>query len=150
LILIVLSLAFTDLRIFHSLHLKLNPHQITRSYYKGANGIILVYDVTKRESFSNVGYWIRNIQEAVTAENMPAIILVANKTDLPGEVAAEDGAAKAEEHGIKFFECSAKSGVNVNDGMTECATDALQRKLIAAGIIPNPEDATGKKKCVVQ
>eukprot|EP00456_Euglypha_rotunda_P011761 TRINITY_DN13161_c0_g1_i1.p1 TRINITY_DN13161_c0_g1~~TRINITY_DN13161_c0_g1_i1.p1 ORF type:complete len:158 (-),score=14.26 TRINITY_DN13161_c0_g1_i1:10-483(-) len=71
---------------------------ITRQYYKGAMGIILVYDVTDRKSFEHVSYWMSNIDN-YASENV-CRILVGNKVDLETrEVKTEEGEALADEIG---------------------------------------------------
>ena len=57
---------------------------ITRNYYKGADGIILIYDITNEESFNNVKHWINSIKEAIDSseESRYVIILIGNKLDL--------------------------------------------------------------------
>ncbi|WFD18566.1 hypothetical protein MCAP1_000770 [Malassezia caprae] len=74
--------------------------QITRSYYKGAAGCLLVYDVTERETFNHVLSWLRDVREQ--ADEHATIALVGNMADLPSterSVTTEEGAALAQEHG---------------------------------------------------
>ena len=88
---------------------------ITKNYYKGANGIILIYDVTNLQTFENVKNWITQIREE--ANKNVVIFLAGNKADLPEEsraVQKEDGQKMAEEYNIPFQETSAKNGVNIN------------------------------------
>ena len=89
---------------------------ITKNYYKGANGIILIYDVTNIQSFENVKNWIAQIKEEA---NPNAIIYLAgNKIDVNESekaVKTEDGKKIADELTIKFYETSAKNGINVNE-----------------------------------
>ena len=83
------------------------------SYYRGASGILLVYDVTYEDSFQSVGMWLDGIKKSAP-ENVQVIIL-GNKTDLTEtrEVSTERGRMMAEEHGLKFMETSAQTGENV-------------------------------------
>ena len=89
---------------------------ITKNYQKGANGIILIYDVTNIQSFENVKNWIAQIKEEA---NPNAIIYLAgNKIDVNESqkaVKTEDGKKIADELTIKFYETSAKNGINVNE-----------------------------------
>ena len=56
---------------------------ITKNYYKGSDGIILMYDITKRESFDNVGAWIESIKDSIgKLNNQYTVILLGNKLDL--------------------------------------------------------------------
>lgn len=77
-------------------------HRITTAYYKGANGIVLVYDVNDRKGFDNVGYWMNNIQQ--NSQQMPAMLLVGNKIDLPNRaVSPEEGLAAASQYHCRFL-----------------------------------------------
>lgn len=76
-------------------------------------GIILMYDISKRESFDNLKYWLKSIKEI--SEVIP-IILVANKNDVEDRlVSTEEGAALAKEFNLSFVEASAKADVNVQE-----------------------------------
>jgi Ras-related protein Rab-8A len=96
-----------------------NFHKITTSYYKGAQGILLVYDVTDRKTLENVEYWIKNIKSH--ASDTVQIALIGNKTDVRvsehhniTHCATERGQAVATKFGIPFFETSAKDSMNVD------------------------------------
>ncbi|KAG5175459.1 ras related protein PiYpt1 [Tribonema minus] len=86
---------------------------ITASYYRGAHGIIVVYDVTDRESFNNVKQWLTEI-ERYACENVNKL-LVGNKSDLEAKraVTTEEGKEFADSIGIEFLETSAKNADNV-------------------------------------
>lgn len=87
---------------------------ITQSYYKGAHAIIVVYDITDRESFQTLDGWFEQLKQHAR-ENV-VYILVGNKADLQGrQITYEEGEAYAEELGILFFETSAKTDVGVTD-----------------------------------
>ncbi|XP_010679883.3 ras-related protein RAB1BV, partial [Beta vulgaris subsp. vulgaris] len=78
---------------------------ITTAYYRGAMGILLVYDVTDESSFNNIRNWIRNIEQHAS-DNVNKI-LVGNKADMDESkraVPTAKGQALADEYGIKFFE----------------------------------------------
>ncbi|KAJ6727325.1 DRAB5-RELATED [Salix purpurea] len=85
------------------------------SYYRGAHGIILVYDVTRRETFENLSdIWAKEVE--LYSTNHDCIkILVGNKVDRDSEraVSREEGMALAQQHKCSFFECSAKTSENV-------------------------------------
>ena len=83
-------------------------HTITTSYYRGAMGIMLVYDITNAKSFDNIAKWLRNIDEHAN-EDVERMIL-GNKCDMEDKrvVSKERGDAIAKEHNIKFLETSAK------------------------------------------
>ena len=87
---------------------------ITKTYYKGAHGIILTYDVTDETSFKNIKNWIKQIEQ--NAQNNVCKVLVGNKCDKPDrKVSEEEGKALAEEYKMSFFETSAKTNQNVNE-----------------------------------
>eukprot|EP01129_Flabellula_baltica_P005503 TRINITY_DN19_c1_g1_i1.p1 TRINITY_DN19_c1_g1~~TRINITY_DN19_c1_g1_i1.p1 ORF type:complete len:202 (+),score=46.52 TRINITY_DN19_c1_g1_i1:48-653(+) len=94
---------------------------ITRSYYRGAHGIMLVYDVTNEESFANIDYWLKEVDK-FASPNVHKI-LVGNKNDLVDErvVSEEDGRQLAASMDIKFLETSAKEATNVNEAFTQMA-----------------------------
>ena len=88
---------------------------ITKNYYKGAHGIILIYDVTYRNTFESIRNWISIISQE--ASEKITIYLVANKIDLENErkVEREEGENLAKELGLPFMEVSAKDGINVDE-----------------------------------
>jgi small GTP-binding protein len=94
-------------------------HKITTSYYGGANGIMLVYDISDKSSFNNVEYWIRNIKQH--ASSNVHVALIGNKIDLrpttttsdKQAISYETGAALASKHSVPYFETSAKDATNV-------------------------------------
>lgn len=86
---------------------------ITKSYFRGSHGMLLVYDVTDRTSFANCQEWIRCVEES---EGQDCIVfLVANKVDHPGkhQVTEDEGVALADEFGVQFFKTSAKRDVGI-------------------------------------
>ncbi|KAF9001733.1 ras-domain-containing protein [Cyathus striatus] len=107
---------------------------ITRSYYRGAAGCLLVYDVTSRKSFQNARSWLADVREH--ADPHLTCILVGNKVDLCEnpetggkyrEVTTEEAALWAQEEGLLFVEASAKSGQNVELAFVEAARDILAK-----------------------
>jgi len=100
---------------------------ITTAYYRGAMGILLVYDVTDEASFNNIRNWIRNIEQHA-ADNVDKI-LIGNKCDMVREkvVDSSRGQALADEYGIKFYETSAKTNTNVVESFTAIAKDIKKR-----------------------
>ncbi|URD76696.1 ras-related protein [Musa troglodytarum] len=100
---------------------------ITSSYYRGAHGIIVVYDVTDQESFNNVKQWLNEI-DRYASENVNKL-LVGNKCDLTDDrvVSYETGKAFADEIGIPFLETSAKDSTNVEKAFMTMAADIKDR-----------------------
>jgi len=94
---------------------------ITSSYYRGAHGIIIVYDITDKESFDNVRQWLFEI-DRYASENV-CKLLVGNKSDLSNKRAVECDQAKAfaDELTIPFLETSAKNATNVEQAFLTMA-----------------------------
>ena len=86
---------------------------ITRTYYKGAIGALLVYDITRKETFTHVTKWLEEVKS--NSSKQITIILIGNKKDLEDkrQVSYEEGEALAKENGLMFLETSAKTAYNV-------------------------------------
>merc|ERR1712066_1043842 len=100
---------------------------ITSSYYRGAHGIIVVYDVTDKESFNNVKHWMQEIDKyAADGVNK---LLVGNKCDLSSKKVVSHDEAKelADSLGIQFMETSAKNAHNVEQAFQAMAREIKQR-----------------------
>jgi len=101
---------------------------ITTAYYRGAMGILLVYDVSDEKSFNNIRNWMRNIEQHAT-ESVNKMLL-GNKCDVPPEQRVVDknrGQALADEFGMKFLETSAKSSINVEEAFMTMAKEIKKR-----------------------
>ena len=100
---------------------------ITSSYYRGAHGIIVVYDVTDQESFNNVKQWLNEIDRYAN-ENVNKM-LVGNKCDLTTKkvVNTDDAKGYAETVGIPFLETSAKDSTNVEQAFIMMAAEIKAR-----------------------
>ena len=87
---------------------------ISKNYYKGANAIILVFSLIDKKSFESVENWINQIKEEASESIL--IILVGNKSDLIEKrvISYEEAEKLAKEFNINYFECSAKTGENIN------------------------------------
>ncbi|EWC44734.1 GTP-binding protein ypt2 [Drechslerella stenobrocha 248] len=100
---------------------------ITTAYYRGAMGILLVYDVTDERSFNNIQTWFQNVEQHAT-EGVNKI-LIGNKCDWEEKrvVSTERGQALANELGIPFMEVSAKANINVEEAFLLLARDIKKR-----------------------
>jgi len=103
---------------------------ITTSYFRGAQGILLVYDVTDRQTFMSIRNWVAQIQ--VHADVNVNKILIGNKCDMSEQraVSYEEGEALAKEYSIHFFETSAKQDINVEKAFMTIATDVKNRLIV--------------------
>ena len=89
---------------------------ITSSYYKGAKGIIVTYDITDRDSFNAVHTWMSQAEQNSPDFSNVKIILVGNKADLADRraISIEEGQEMANHYGVRFMETSAKECKNVD------------------------------------
>eukprot|EP00331_Platyophrya_macrostoma_P003503 CAMPEP_0176424454 /NCGR_PEP_ID=MMETSP0127-20121128/10845_1 /TAXON_ID=938130 /ORGANISM="Platyophrya macrostoma, Strain WH" /LENGTH=213 /DNA_ID=CAMNT_0017805511 /DNA_START=32 /DNA_END=673 /DNA_ORIENTATION=+ len=106
---------------------------ITCSYYKGAQGIMIVYDITDKESFDSVKGWMSEI-EKYAQENVIKI-LVGNKSDMGDKrrVTFEEGQEFARQNGMSFFETSAKSSTNVDLAFQTIAKTIMDKVNVGGG-----------------
>jgi Ras-related protein Rab-1A len=116
---------------------------ITQSYYRGSNGIIVVYDITDRESFDQVQHWMSEIDAHASAD--VCRLLVGNKADLQDKraVKTDEGALLARQFGIPFLETSAKDSSNV-ETMFMTMAGAMKKKA-GGGTTSNVRIQGGKK-----
>eukprot|EP01124_Arcella_intermedia_P024358 TRINITY_DN4079_c0_g1_i1.p1 TRINITY_DN4079_c0_g1~~TRINITY_DN4079_c0_g1_i1.p1 ORF type:complete len:184 (-),score=47.46 TRINITY_DN4079_c0_g1_i1:23-574(-) len=98
---------------------------ITRSYYKGAGGLVIVYDVTNLESFVSVESLLGEVKEVACPK-----LLIGNKCDcvFGRKVTALQGEGLAEKHNVMFLETSALDSTNVNEAFKKLASAMLQGK----------------------
>lgn len=108
---------------------------ITSAYYRGAVGALLVYDITKRQTFDNVLRWLRELRDH--ADSNIVIMMAGNKTDLNHlrAVASEDAEGLAEREGLSFLETSALEALNVEKAFQTILLDIyhiISKKALAA------------------
>lgn len=108
---------------------------ITKNFFKKADGILLFYDITKRESFTNIKKWIKIIKETLSLDEL-SIILLGNKIDLSYQrtVESQEGQSLADSFNAKFIETSGQTGENVNEAIIN-----LIQMLLAKVIIHSPK-----------
>mmetsp|Transcript_12611 Transcript_12611/g.18076 ORF Transcript_12611/g.18076 Transcript_12611/m.18076 type:complete len:216 (-) Transcript_12611:241-888(-) len=116
---------------------------ITRSYYRGAAGALLVYDITRRETFNHLTRWLEEARQN-SHQNM-VIMLIGNKSDLEHrrQVSREEGEAFAEENNLVFLETSAKTAANVEAAFVKTAEKIYQN--IQSGIYDVNNESYGVK-----
>ena len=92
---------------------------MTKAYYKGAKGALLVYDLTRRSTFDNIDNWIIDLKTNCDKDML--IMIIGNKSDLEEErdVSKDEAQAKAEQYNIAYMETSAKNGDNINKAFHE-------------------------------
>ena len=116
---------------------------ITRSYYRGAAGALLVYDITRRDTFQHLSRWLEEAKQHAH-ENM-VILLIGNKNDLEHRrmVSTAEGQAFADQHGLFFLETSAKTAYNVEMAFLKTAEEIHSK--ILSGIIDPSNESHGIK-----
>ena len=102
---------------------------ITASYYRGAHGIFVVYDISDTESFKNINNWLIEIEK--NANKNVYKILVGNKCDLDDKrtVSYQQGKELAETYGMQFIETSAKSNTNVDEAFHLLGREVMKMSL---------------------
>ena len=108
---------------------------ITSAYYRGAVGALLVYDITKRQTFDNVQRWLRELRDH--ADSNIVIMMAGNKSDLNHlrAVSTEDAQSLAEKEGLSFLETSALEAYNVEKAFQTILFDLyhiISKKALAA------------------
>ncbi|XP_075894262.1 ras-related protein Rab-8B [Nelusetta ayraudi] len=115
---------------------------ITTAYYRGAMGIMLVYDICNEKSFENIKNWIRNIEEHASSDVEKMIL--GNKCDMADrrQVSKDRGEKLAIDYGVKFMETSAKSSLNVEEAFYTMGRDILHN--LSSKTTDNSAGGTGK------
>jgi len=113
-------------------------HSITRAYIRSSAAVFLVFDITRRDSFSKLSVWVEDANQLspATAVN----VLIGNKTDQAGERAVSTDEARdfADQHGLNFLETSALSGDRIEDAFMDTAR-AVHAKVLDGRIeLNNP------------
>ena len=128
---------------------------ITRQYYKNAEGMILIFDVTEKKTFDQVGDWVTSIME--NKQKDAKVILVGNKIDCEERVITkEQGEELAQKYQLPYYETSASTGQNVQKIFEALAEEILKsqyliehdgNKIILKEMGKNEEEINTKKEC---
>lgn len=114
-------------------------YTITSTYYRGAMGIMLVYDITDGKSFDSIGKWLRNIDE--NANEDVVRMIMGNKCDMEDKrvIPTERGQEVAKHHGIPFIETSAKTNINITRAFHDITMKILEKQPEKPIINANPQ-----------
>lgn len=101
---------------------------ITNAYYRGADGIFVVFDLTNRESFAHLDDWLKEIRNSAPEDI--EIVVFGNKADLEEdiEVTDEEIDAFSKKSGLKVIKCSAKSAENVEKGFLSLTSKLIEKR----------------------
>ncbi|KAJ8255922.1 hypothetical protein COCON_G00197860 [Conger conger] len=115
-------------------------HSVTPLYYRGAHAALVVYDISKKESFMRAQLWLKELEKQyIPGETV--VVLVGNKADLSDtrQVPLQVGYRLAESKGLLFIETSAKSGEQVSELLMTIAHRVKQSSSEVRGLIEWPE-----------
>ncbi len=121
---------------------------ITNQYYKGADGIVLVFDVTDEASFEKIKDWMDQILSNTNKDEI-CLVLLGNKCDVEAvkrSIKPEQGRELANELNINYFETSALSGYNIKEAFETLTIDIMKKKKIGSGNNDNIDLKKNKKK----
>ena len=129
-------------------------HSLTKNFYRKADGIIIVYDITNKESFDRIQDWVKSVYDNTDTYKEIQMIIVGNKIDLEEkrEVSKEEGMKIGKYFEIDFFEASAKNAEGVRNFMIKIIEDILNNKVNNRNSIniknyKNGDDEDNEKKC---
>ena len=133
---------------------------ITSAYYKGAKGALIVYDITRKNTFDNIDKWITDLK--LNGDKNICIIILGNKSDLidKREINKNDGIKKAEMYKTAFLETSALNGDNISKAFDELIEQIVinnknifqddNENEIDKGVNLNDEKNNNKKKMLFE
>jgi len=102
---------------------------LTNAFFRNAQGVILVFDVNKAETFENLKYWLQSINLNLGEKIETKKIVIGNKIDLPREVSKEEAESFSRENGVTYFEASAKLNQGISESIRYLAEDILKDKI---------------------
>jgi small GTP-binding protein len=114
---------------------------VTRGYYRGSAGALLVFDLTSRDSFDHIAQWLQDIKDVARTDVVT--VLLGNKADLTEErqITTAEAESFAKEHSMPYFETSAKTGACVTESMDSCV--AVIEKNVDEGAYQVAQNQTG-------
>ncbi|XP_059509483.1 trichohyalin-like isoform X7 [Stegostoma tigrinum] len=121
---------------------------LTKQFFRKADGVIVMYDITSSSSFAEVRYWLGSIKE--TVDDNVAILLLGNKTDdvAHRKVPTPEGQRLAQEYNIMFYECSACTGHNISTAMLQLTKLLKQQdEKIKGSVVEMVNQPRKKGKC---
>lgn len=111
---------------------------LTSSYYRGAQGIILVYDVTRRETYENLNTWLQEAEQYTQGVGKEVVkLLVGNKVDKPRAIKRDEAEGFARSKGMLFMEASAKT----KEGIAQVFNEIVQKILENPALLFNTAPA---------
>ena len=127
---------------------------LTNAFFRNAQGVILVYDVNKAETFENLKYWLQSINLNLGEKTEIKKIIIGNKIDLQREVSKEEAESFAKENSVPYFESSAKMNKGISESVRFLAEEILRDKINPLKnkdslriTIKQPEDHSSGCKC---
>ena len=126
--------------------------KITSQYYNGADGIILIFDITNKESFEKISFWIQDLSNKIDLDNT-CLILIGNKTDLKDQrkVSVEEAQKYAEQYNIEYYEVSALKNVGIIEMMEffikKCYNNIKEKNNYSITISKDGMNYYSKKNC---
>jgi len=94
-------------------------------YYQNADGALLLFDITNKDSYDHINSWMQDLQKN-SKSKVHKIYLIGNKIDLPErKISQEQGQTLADSYGLKYYEMSCKSNINVNEVVSRLVVECL-------------------------
>jgi small GTP-binding protein len=106
---------------------------IVKQYYNGANGVLLIYDISNKKSFERIDFWYKDLKKSVNSDEI-VVFLVGNKIDLNDKrvVDKEEAEKYSQENNMAYFEVSAKTGEGIKELFDE-ASEKIMDKILEKG-----------------
>ena len=121
---------------------------ITKAYYHGAKGILIVFDITKMESFKQMPYWIDSVRQICS--DTVEIVLVGNKSDMDHYVSRDEIETLTSRYDLPYIETSAKDGTNINEAfelITNNIYNRFTKQEIEVTDLPKPNNTEDTSCC---